>query len=216
MQVSTAPAPSEQPVVVPPPRPRQRWRSLVATLLIVIGCILAPLAGVAVWAKNQVTDTDRYVATVAPLASDPAIQNAVADKVTAADQVRLVFSNGVCGRTGICAIKGSTRPTRSFDVGTHAGVLERSADAADDRVRVAVRPCQLGSDVGVLDVIHDHHRYRRCAAASITALLRMRQTVATASESLRADTGVGRLGQTIKAMSWSSAVLMSSTLNRSD
>lgn len=118
MQVSTAPAPSEQPVVVPPPRPRQRWRSLVATLLIVIGCILAPLAGVAVWAKSQVTDTDRYVATVAPLASDPAIQNAVADKVTAADQVRLVFSNGVCGRTGICAIKGSTRPTRSMSVRT--------------------------------------------------------------------------------------------------
>jgi hypothetical protein len=52
-------------------------------LLIVIGCILAPLSGVAVWAKNQVTNTDRYVATVAPLASDPAIQNAVADKVTA-------------------------------------------------------------------------------------------------------------------------------------
>ena len=38
---------------------------------------------VAVWAKNQVTNTDRYVATVAPLADDPAIQNAVADRVTA-------------------------------------------------------------------------------------------------------------------------------------
>ena len=38
---------------------------MVATLLIVIGCILAPLSVVAVWAKNQVTNTDRYVATVA-------------------------------------------------------------------------------------------------------------------------------------------------------
>ena len=55
---------------------------MVATLLIVIGCILAPLSVAAVWAKNQVTDTDRYVATVTPLASDPAIQNAVADKIT--------------------------------------------------------------------------------------------------------------------------------------
>jgi hypothetical protein len=52
-------------------------------LLIVIGCILAPLSVVAVWTKNLVTDTDRYVTTVAPLASDPAIQNAVADKITA-------------------------------------------------------------------------------------------------------------------------------------
>jgi hypothetical protein len=84
-QVSTvAAAETEQPVTPAPSRPRrQRWRSMVATLLIVIGCILAPLSVVAVWTKNLVTDTDRYVTTVAPLASDPAIQNAVADKVTA-------------------------------------------------------------------------------------------------------------------------------------
>ena len=54
-----------------------------------IGCILAPLSVVAVWTKNLVTDTDRYVATVAPLASDPAIQSAVADKVTAEIFARL-------------------------------------------------------------------------------------------------------------------------------
>jgi hypothetical protein len=62
---------------------RRRWPTILATLLIVLACVLAPLALVAVWAKNQVTNTDRYVATVAPLASEPAIQNAVADKVTA-------------------------------------------------------------------------------------------------------------------------------------
>jgi hypothetical protein len=68
-----------------PPRPggRQRWRSIVAVLLIVLGCVLAPLAGVAVWARNQVTNTDRYVATVTPLASDPAIQQAITDQITA-------------------------------------------------------------------------------------------------------------------------------------
>jgi hypothetical protein len=65
------------------PAARQRWRMVVATVLIVLGCVLAPLAGVAVWARNQVTNTDRYIATVAPLASDPAIQNAVADQITA-------------------------------------------------------------------------------------------------------------------------------------
>jgi hypothetical protein len=62
---------------------RRRWRTVVAVLLIVIGCVLAPLAGVAVWARNQVTDTNRYVATVAPLASDPAIQQAITDQITA-------------------------------------------------------------------------------------------------------------------------------------
>jgi hypothetical protein len=61
---------------------RQRWRTVVATLLIVVGCVLAPLSVVAVWARNQVTNTDRYVATVAPLARDPAIQQAITDQIT--------------------------------------------------------------------------------------------------------------------------------------
>ena len=62
---------------------RQRWRTVVATLLIVVACVLAPLSVVAVWTRNQVTNTDRYVATVSPLASDPAVQAAIADQITA-------------------------------------------------------------------------------------------------------------------------------------
>ena len=61
---------------------RQRWRTAVAILLIVVGCVLAPLSVVAIWTRNQVTNTDRYVATVAPLADDPAIQAAIADQIT--------------------------------------------------------------------------------------------------------------------------------------
>jgi hypothetical protein len=68
----------------PPGRPpRQRWRTVVATVLIVLACVLAPLSAVAVWTRNQVTNTDRYVATVAPLANDPAIQTAITDQITA-------------------------------------------------------------------------------------------------------------------------------------
>ena len=62
---------------------RQRWRTVLATLLVVLACVLAPLSVVAVWTKNQVTNTDRYVRTMAPLASKPAIQNALADRITA-------------------------------------------------------------------------------------------------------------------------------------
>ena len=61
---------------------RQRWRSIVATLMIVVACVLAPLSVAAIWTRNQVTNTDRYVATVAPLADDPAIQNAITDQIT--------------------------------------------------------------------------------------------------------------------------------------
>src|SRR5512132_4557236 len=73
----------ERGVASPGPAGRQRWRTIVAVLLIVVGCVLAPLAGVAVWARNQVTNTDRYVRTVAPLARDPATQQALADQITA-------------------------------------------------------------------------------------------------------------------------------------
>jgi hypothetical protein len=61
---------------------RKRWRTIVATLLIVVACVLAPLSVAAIWTRNQVTNTDRYVATVAPLADDPAIQAAITDQIT--------------------------------------------------------------------------------------------------------------------------------------
>ena len=65
-----------------PQRRKSRWRAVTATTLIVIGCLLAPIAVVAVWADDQISDTDRYVETVAPLADDPAVQAAVTDSIT--------------------------------------------------------------------------------------------------------------------------------------
>jgi hypothetical protein len=70
---------------IPPPRVARRrtWpRSLVAYVLIGLAALLAPLAVVSVWARGQVSDTDRYVETVAPLASDPAVQAAVTTQLT--------------------------------------------------------------------------------------------------------------------------------------
>ncbi len=61
---------------------RFSWRTPVAALLIVLGCILAPLSVLGVWTANQVSDTSRYVANVAPLIKDPAIQNALTNKLT--------------------------------------------------------------------------------------------------------------------------------------
>ncbi|MCP3758404.1 DUF998 domain-containing protein [Streptomyces sp. TBY4] len=69
--------------------PRHRAKSFLSALLIVLGCVLAPLGVVASWAADEVGDTDRYVATVAPLASDPAVQDAVANRVTDALMTRI-------------------------------------------------------------------------------------------------------------------------------
>ena len=67
-----------------PPRPRRtfRWRSLLATVLIVLGCVLAPVAGVSVWVNNQVSDTDRFVRTMTPLVDDPEVQARLTERLT--------------------------------------------------------------------------------------------------------------------------------------
>lgn len=65
------------------PRRRAGWRGPVAALLIVFGCVLAPVSVVAVWSANQVSNTDRYVANVAPLISEPAVRGALTDKISA-------------------------------------------------------------------------------------------------------------------------------------
>ena len=66
------------------PRPAARigWRAPVAVVLIVVGCLLAPVSVLAVWTANQVSSTSRYMANVEPLVHDPAVQNALTDKLT--------------------------------------------------------------------------------------------------------------------------------------
>lgn len=62
-------------------KPRRGWGwTLLAVVLIVLGAVLAPVAVVASWARVQLTDTDAFVATFAPLAKDPAVQNFVTDQ----------------------------------------------------------------------------------------------------------------------------------------
>ncbi|WP_327683211.1 hypothetical protein [Streptomyces sp. NBC_00467] len=58
------------------------WRTTGSVLLILFAALLSVLAVVAVWANSIVRDTNRYVATVGPLASDPDVQQAVTNRVT--------------------------------------------------------------------------------------------------------------------------------------
>ena len=63
---------------------RGRWRAAAHWLLLTLACLLTLLSVLGIWARNQITDTDRYVRTVAPLATEPSIQTLVVDRVTAA------------------------------------------------------------------------------------------------------------------------------------
>ncbi|MFB7588785.1 hypothetical protein [Streptomyces sp. NPDC056169] len=59
-----------------------RLRMVVASGLLALAVLLAPVAVVAAWASSQINDVDRYEQTVAPLARDPAVQDVVIDRVT--------------------------------------------------------------------------------------------------------------------------------------
>lgn len=51
-------------------------------MLIVLVAVLTPLSALATWAELEIGDADSYVSTMAPLASDPAVQNAIAVRIS--------------------------------------------------------------------------------------------------------------------------------------
>lgn len=59
-----------------------RGRAWISGILIVLSIAVAPVAIVANWASNQVTNTELFVDTLGPLASDPTVQTAIVDQVT--------------------------------------------------------------------------------------------------------------------------------------
>ncbi|HEY9369916.1 hypothetical protein [Streptomyces sp.] len=63
--------------------------STVSAVLITLTCILVPVSLITVWVHDIVLDTDRYVSTVSPLASDPAIEAAAVTRIAAAADARV-------------------------------------------------------------------------------------------------------------------------------
>ncbi len=83
MAADSSVGPPREPAVpaAAPARPRRRHRVLVP-LLLVIGALLTPITITTLYVKAEITDTGRYVQTVKPLASDPAVQAYIADTIT--------------------------------------------------------------------------------------------------------------------------------------
>jgi hypothetical protein len=122
-------------------------------VLIVLACLLVPFGALAAWAAYGLTDTGRYVTTMAPLAADPDVREAVAERV-GDDIVRQVDQ-----RMDVRTVRDSVAPfvheavrsftrTRAFrlawDTGnrvTHDAVLRalrEQAPAGDARQPVTV------------------------------------------------------------------------------
>ncbi|MFD5481135.1 hypothetical protein [Streptomyces hawaiiensis] len=67
-----APVPGEAP---------PRSRNVLSAVLLLLACLLVPFGALASWVAHGLTDTGRYVRTMAPLAADPDVRRAVADAV---------------------------------------------------------------------------------------------------------------------------------------
>jgi hypothetical protein len=93
----------------PARRKHNGWRAPVSVVLIVIGCLLAPLSVIAVWTANQVSNTDRYVANLEPLVHDPAVQRALTDKITIEIDTRLNVKGLTTQAATALSQKGLTR-----------------------------------------------------------------------------------------------------------
>jgi len=80
-QAESGPPPAADAAATPPRTGRTRagW-AVLSVCLVVLGCLLVPLSVTTVWAKATLIDTDRFVATYAPLAKDPGVQAYLVDQ----------------------------------------------------------------------------------------------------------------------------------------
>jgi len=82
--VGAAPPPAEPtaPAEAAPPPRQPFWRRFLVGFLVVVVCVLTPVALTTVWLRSTLLDNDQFVSTLAPLADDPAVQQALANRVT--------------------------------------------------------------------------------------------------------------------------------------
>ena len=73
---------TESPAVSAAPSTASKQSKWVVSI-VVAACVCSILAVTFTWVQNQVLDTNKYVATVAPLAQNKAVQSAITDAVTA-------------------------------------------------------------------------------------------------------------------------------------
>ncbi|MGP3533284.1 hypothetical protein ACTU3I_00695 [Microbacterium sp. RD1] len=63
-----------------------RWRAPVSAALLVLAALLVPVSVVAGWARAELVDPERFVATLAPLVDAPEVQALIIDEASAALQ----------------------------------------------------------------------------------------------------------------------------------
>ncbi|MET8564620.1 hypothetical protein ABZV75_30115 [Streptomyces flaveolus] len=119
-----------------------RLRSALSAVLIALSCLLVPFGALAAWAAYGLADTGRYVTTMAPLAADPAVREAVVD--TVGDGIL----HAVDEHLDVRPVRGSVRPfvhdaVRSF---THTRAFRLAWDTGNRITHDAVLRALRGED----------------------------------------------------------------------
>ncbi|WP_328872674.1 hypothetical protein OHT76_22650 [Streptomyces sp. NBC_00287] len=120
-------------------------RNALSAALIALACLLVPFGALAAWASYGLADTGRYVTAMAPLATDPAVREAVAHTVgdgivreTGAEApMRPFVHDAVRSFTGTDAFR------TAWDSGNravHDAVLRAVRDGGEGEVRVDLAP----------------------------------------------------------------------------
>ncbi len=128
---------------------RPRFRHALSALLITLSGLLLPFGALSAWAAYGLADTGQYVTTMAPLAEDPDVRDAVAD--TVGDGIMREVDVGPPMQGTVApfvheAVRSFTQ-TRAFrlawDAGnraTHDAVLRALQDEREEAVTVDLAP----------------------------------------------------------------------------
>ncbi|MEU9009375.1 hypothetical protein AB0D12_06225 [Streptomyces sp. NPDC048479] len=122
--------------------------STASALLIVLVAVLTPLSALAVWVDREIGDTDSYVATMEPLASDSRVQNAVAVRITDEVKKRIdagPFQGGVESlvRDAVLSFAGTAAFETVWNTvnrAAHTAVEDALAEGGDSAVSIDLAP----------------------------------------------------------------------------
>ncbi|MFF1904807.1 hypothetical protein [Kitasatospora sp. NPDC058218] len=106
--------------------------STVSAVLITLTCILVPVSLLTVWVHDIVLDTDRYVSTMAPLATNPAIEDAAVDRITQAVDVK-VNGNEVTSDIADWLQSQGLPPKAAAGIKTLGPKLDEAVDSVVDK-----------------------------------------------------------------------------------
>ncbi len=96
-----------------------KGRSRTALILFIVGTLLLPIGILGHWAHRTFTDTDRYVATVAPLAAKAEVQEGIAETVAGS----------------LITVEGATAQVEQWFPNAPKGLVSTVAEAVVTRVQ---------------------------------------------------------------------------------